>query len=223
MSRPAQASATSPARTFAEIAVHLPRVQGTFHYHLPASLESILRPGHLVVVPFGPRRVHGIVVALAAEAPVPETRPVDALVDPDPVLTPAQLDLARWLAQATRSTLAESLAIMLPPGLAQRADTRYALLEVEPPTRNDTEARLAHLLQARGPLRGRQLDRLLPHRDWARAAEALHRRGLVSRESVLEGHAVHPRRVRRARLAVDRAKAGEARSDLGDTARPASA
>jgi primosomal protein N' (replication factor Y) len=223
MSRPAQESSSSPARTFAEIAVHLPRVQGTFHYHLPPSLESALRPGHLVVVPFGPRRVHGIVVALAAEAPVPETRPVDSLVDPDPVLTPAQMDLARWLAQATRATLAESLAVMLPPGLAQRADTRYALLEPEPPTRNDTEVRLVHLLQARGPLRGRQLDRLLPHRAWARAAEALHRRGLVARESVLEGHAIHPRRVRRARLAVDSAKARAARSDLGDAGRPAAA
>ena len=215
---------SQPAATaYAEIAVHLPRVQGTFHYHLPPALASILRPGHLVVVPFGPRRVQGIVVARAAHAPVPETRPVEQLVDPQPVLTPAQLDLARALADTTRSTLAECLAVMLPPGLAQRADTSYRLLSQPPSTRNETEARFVRLLQDRGPLRRRQVDRLMPHRGWLRAAEALLRRGLVARESILEDPSVHPHRVRRARLGVDPAAARAARDDLGDPRRPAAA
>ena len=82
---------TSP---FAEVAINLPPVRGTFHYHLPPELTGRTRPGHLVIVPFGPRRVQGIVVANPIEPAVQDTRPVESLVDPDPVLTPAQLELA---------------------------------------------------------------------------------------------------------------------------------
>jgi hypothetical protein len=34
--------------SFAEVALHLARVQGSFHYLVPPSLISVLGPGHLV-------------------------------------------------------------------------------------------------------------------------------------------------------------------------------
>ena len=75
---------------FAEVAVHTPmarRIQGgarsetgpsdfdaagdsdapvgmTFHYTVPAELEGVLQPGHLVWAPFGREELHGIVLAL---------------------------------------------------------------------------------------------------------------------------------------------------------------
>ncbi|HET7010034.1 MAG TPA: primosomal protein N' [Anaerolineales bacterium] len=211
------------AAGFAEVAVHLAGIQGTFHYHIPPQLAAVLRPGHLVVVSFGARRVHGIVMALAHSAPVPETKPVESLVDPEPVLTPSQMELARWMAVSNRATLAECLAIMLPAGVARRADSLYSLRERNHSGSSETERRLLQLLEGRGPLRSRQLDRLLPHRHWQRAAEALMRRGVVSRESVLDSPAVRPRRDRRARLAVDPRTARRALTDLGDASRPAAA
>ena len=89
---------------FAKIVV-LSQVQVTagrepiFTYHVPDDLQGQLTVGSLVVVPFGPRRLYGIVVAFSGESPVPETRPIEALVDPDPVLNPAQIALARWIGQ----------------------------------------------------------------------------------------------------------------------------
>jgi primosomal protein N' (replication factor Y) (superfamily II helicase) len=216
----APASAPGP---YAEVAVHLGRVQGTFHYHLPPTLKAVVRPGHLVVVPFGPRRVQGVVVSLTDESPVPETRPVGGLVDPEPVLRPSQLDLARWMSEATRSTLAESLAIMLPPALSRRADTHYRLLAGDADPRHETEVRLVRLLQARGPLRGRQLERLLPRRNWRRAAENLQRQGVIAQENVLDEPSVRARVGRRARLAVDPAAARASLGDLGLQSRPAAA
>ena len=48
----------------------------TFTYHLPDDLEGRPGVGSLVVVPFGSRRLYGVVVGLSDESPVPETRPV---------------------------------------------------------------------------------------------------------------------------------------------------
>ncbi|MEX0787970.1 MAG: primosomal protein N' [Anaerolineales bacterium] len=190
---------TSP---FAEVAINLPPVRGTFHYHLPIELTGRTLPGHLVIVPFGPRRVQGIVVANPVEPAVQDTRPVEALVDPDPVLTPAQLELAHWLQREHSASLIDCLTLMLPPGLSQQADSLYRLSGEAATPQNSTEGRLLSLLALRGALRGRQIERALPRTSWRRAADHLVRRGGLSRESVLAQPGVRPRLARSVRLAV---------------------
>ncbi len=129
---------------FAEIAVHTPvarRMQAgdeaggddaplgvTFHYTVPAHLAETLRPGHLVWVPFGREELHGVVLALMDAAPEGmRTRPLLDLVLPEPVLTPAQLGLARWLSSRTLASILDCLLLMLPAGLAQKAEPVLAL------------------------------------------------------------------------------------------------
>jgi primosomal protein N' (replication factor Y) len=133
---------------FAEIAVHTPmarRLLGgarsetgpdtvalgiTFHYRVPTHLAETLRPGHLVWVPFGREELHGVVLALADDAPEGvRTRPLLDLVLPDPVLTPAQLDLARWLSNRTLAPILDCLLLMLPTGLAQKAEPVLGLTD----------------------------------------------------------------------------------------------
>ncbi|MER3458322.1 MAG: primosomal protein N', partial [Chloroflexota bacterium] len=80
---------------YAEVAVHAPP-QGTFHYRVPPELADTLTPGHLVRVPFGASQTQGIVVALSETAPVPQTRDLGDVLDPQPVVTAHQLALARW-------------------------------------------------------------------------------------------------------------------------------
>jgi len=174
----------------------------TFTYHLPDELEGRLAVGSLVVVPFGPRRLYGIVVALNAVSPVPETRPVESLVDPDPVLTPAQIALARWMSREYLAPLHECLQLMLPPGVVGYTDVVLSPVGEIPPDAALTPAqrRLVALLQRRGPLRGAQLDRALPRTNWRATANTLIRRGLLSRTSFLAPPRARPRRVRTARL-----------------------
>src|SRR5512143_1535085 len=76
-----------------EIAVNIPQISGTFHYHLPAELEGKVGAGHLVEAPFGRQVVQGVVLREVAEPEVEQTRAVIGLLDPDPVFTPAQLSL----------------------------------------------------------------------------------------------------------------------------------
>lgn len=187
---------------FVEVAVNLPPVRGTFHYHLPPELEGRLLPGHLVTAPFGQQRVQGVVLRLLDAADVPETRPVEALLDPEPVLTQPQLQLAAWMAAETLTPLIDCLTLMLPPGLAQRADSLYALVDPNAQPTNNTQASLVRLLSRRGPLRGRQIERALPRLPWRLAAEALVRRQALSRTPVLDAPRVQARRIRTAQLAL---------------------
>lgn len=174
----------------------------TFTYHLPEELQGRLAVGSLVVVPFGPRRLYGIVIALSAESPVPETRPVESLVDPDPVLTPAQIALARWIGREYLTPFHECLQLMLPPGVVGYADIILSLAGEIPPDAALTPAqrRLVALLQQRGPLRGAQLDRALPRTNWRATADTLVRRGLLSRTSFLAPPRARPRQVRTAQF-----------------------
>ena len=200
---------------YAEVALHLARVQGTFHYHIPDELLPILTPGHLVVVPFGRRRAQGVVLNLTEESPVPETRPIEGLVESQPALTPAQLGLAAWMHQATLAPIGECASMMIPAGLTQHADQEYRLVDHAFPSDGDTQGQLVKLLRAHGPLRGRQIERRLGRRDWRRAANGLARRGILESTPVLDEPRVSPRRLRTVRLAIPPAQAQLALGDLG--------
>jgi primosomal protein N' (replication factor Y) len=193
---------------YAEIAVNIPQVAGVFHYHLPRRLEGRVHPGHLVVVPFGRQRVQGVVLRMLPEPEISETRPVLDLVDPNLVLTPTQIALAKEMADMTLSPLAECIGVMLPAGLAQEADVLYQVAPApstgqaaEAYKPNEIESRLLKLLEKRGPLRGRQIDGALPRIDWRPATRGLERRGLIQVESVLPPPQVRPKSVRTVQLA----------------------
>ncbi len=92
----------------------------TFTYSIPDGLD--VRLGHLVRAGFGPRAVHGVVVAL--DVPSERTlKPLDGLVHPIPLLSARQLALAAWIASTYRCGLADAVRAMLPPALAARART----------------------------------------------------------------------------------------------------
>jgi primosomal protein N' (replication factor Y) len=191
--------------TYVEIVVNVPQVRGVFHYHLPPELEGKIDVGHLVEVPFGQQKVQGIVTQFVDVPAVSDTRPVLGLIDPDTALTPAQISLAMELAETTLAPLAACIALMIPPGLGVQADVLYSLQarsqisKTGPPT--ESQKRLINLLDRRGPLRGRQIDRALPRVNWRSSARALSRQGIISTQSVLPPPTVRPKTVRTAQLA----------------------
>jgi primosomal protein N' (replication factor Y) len=187
---------------FVEVAVNLPPVRGTFHYHIPPELEGIVKRGHLITATFGRRKVQGVVLNLTDRAPVEETRPIEHLIDPDPVLTPAQLELAQWLHFETKASLIECITIMIPPGLSQQADSIYQLQTTGTGKHASIEQRLIDLISRRGPLRGRQIERAMSRSNWRHVADKMVKQGVLSRTSILDPPQVHPYKVRIARLAA---------------------
>ena len=97
------------------------------HYHVPQYLEGSLEPGHLVVVPLRGTPTYGVVVELSDSTPIENTKPITRVVDARPILPPAMLELARWIAEHYRCTLWQAIAPMLPPGVARRAVTTISL------------------------------------------------------------------------------------------------
>ncbi|MBX3003409.1 MAG: primosomal protein N' [Anaerolineales bacterium] len=185
---------------YVELAVNVPKVSGVFHYHVPAELRGRLHPGHLVLAPFGAQVVQGVVLRAVEQPEVTETKAIDSLLDDEPVLTPQQIELARQLSHSTLAPLAACVALMLPPGIGQLADVRYRRTQIPAPELSAAQALLLHTLEARGPLRARQLDKALPRRNWRAALRALQGHGLIATEPVLPMPRQKAKLVRTARL-----------------------
>jgi primosomal protein N' (replication factor Y) len=205
--------------TYLEIVVNVPQVEGVFHYHLPTELEGEVLPGHLVEVPFGRQQVQGVVLKYIAQPSVTETKPVSGLIDTDVVVTPAQLALADYLAESTLTPLSACVNLMLPVGLSQMGDTEYSIpseaLGSRPKPPTDLQRRLLNLLDKRGPLTGRQIDRALPRVRWRASARSLIRQGRLASRPVLPAPKVQPKSVRTVSLACTPEQAAERMHDLG--------
>ena len=88
----------------------------TFHYHLPPQLRDSIRTGHLVWAPFGAQEVQGVVVGPAESSPV-ETKAISRLARPQPVMSPAQINLAFWIADYYVAPVSQAAKLFLTPGL----------------------------------------------------------------------------------------------------------
>ncbi len=116
---------------FAEVAVPLP-LRNTFHYRIPEKLLKQAAPGKRVMVPFGPRHLMGIITLLADSSPFGRTKPLEAILDEEPVLRPDLLELTRWMADVYQAGWGETIAAAL-PGPLRRARTQMKPRKKEEP------------------------------------------------------------------------------------------
>lgn len=186
---------------YARVSVNIPQVSGVFDYHLPVELEGRVRKGCLVEVPFGKQMVQGIVLERITEPEVQETKPVSTLLDPEPVVSPIQLTLARWMADHFLAPFSTCLDLMLPAGLVQLSDTLFSIINpLDEKTPPPIQQRIFNLIKQKGDLRGRQLDAAFPRINWRPAAQVLVKNGILSSKSILPPPAVRPKIVRTAQL-----------------------
>src|SRR5436309_3005912 len=101
-------------------------LRGPFDYLVPSEMEDV-EVGSMLVVPFGRRRLVGVVVGLAEQSDVPPER----LVEPLKALgrgVPAELvSLGLWVAEEYCSTPARGLALVLPPGTGTAGPPRVGI------------------------------------------------------------------------------------------------
>ncbi len=105
---------------FVEVVVDAPtdRPGDLFPYSLPHDIQ--VRPGQMVLVPFGKRQLRAVVVRGMKTPNVDYTRDVLDLLSSDPLVSPVQLSLALWVSWYYRCRLFEAITPMLPPGYRRR-------------------------------------------------------------------------------------------------------
>jgi primosomal protein N' (replication factor Y) (superfamily II helicase) len=88
---------------------------GLFDYAVPEALRDLIEVGHRVRVPFGKRTVTGFVYALDQGPTVLELKPIEALLDAEPVLPSALVELAGIVANHYLVPLDEVIRAIVPP------------------------------------------------------------------------------------------------------------
>jgi primosomal protein N' (replication factor Y) len=168
-------------------------LRGPFDYLIPDRLEGI-EVGTVLEVPFGPRRITGVVVQLASTSDVPPEK----LAEPVRILgtgtTPELVELGSWIAREYCSTPARGIGLALPPGTGTggqrtraRTETISRITEAGRRALEDG-SRLGEKQRAvlRSLLEGEMTGREIMTRSGAdsSALKRLETRGLIEREKV---------------------------------------
>lgn len=107
--------------TIAKIAVSAATywIDRPYDYLVPEELMGRVAPGVRVYVPFsrGNRRSEGVVLAVDTKSEREQLKPILAVLDEEPILTPDQIQLALFLSERFFCTVFEAVKAMLPAGL----------------------------------------------------------------------------------------------------------
>src|SRR3989449_3230223 len=101
--------------TYAAVVLPVP-VNRSYIYEVPETLTGRVVPGARVVVPLRRRSVVGIVTELINQLPSAgiEIKPIAAAPDAEPAISPALLELGRWMSDYYGAPLGLSLRAILP-------------------------------------------------------------------------------------------------------------
>src|SRR5262245_11198391 len=89
-------------------------VRGPFDYRLPAELAGV-EVGSVLVVPFGRRRILGVVVEVAESSELPPERLVEPIAALEAGVPADLVRLGLWVGREYCSTAARGLSLVLPP------------------------------------------------------------------------------------------------------------
>ena len=125
-------------------------------YEVPPAFAAQAVPGARVRVPVGRRRLVGFIVGTRDEPPEGvQVRPLQAVVDPWPVVPEELLDLARFIADYYLAPPGEVLRAMIPTGVAPWGERRVWLTDAGalalPASREERE--IVEALRAGGAMR----------------------------------------------------------------------
>ena len=161
-----------------------------FTYSLPETLRHRVRVGSRLVVPFGTRKLTGVILNCHDEEPPVATRDALRLIDSEPVLTAELLSLGRWIAGYYCCPLGDVLRGMLPISSeirrgkiwtltdAGRDAARQLLLDTSP---DDPVLQVLRMLEKR-PLSAAYLAKSLPLAD--KVIRSLERKHFIVSEEV---------------------------------------
>jgi primosomal protein N' (replication factor Y) len=205
--------------SFAEVSVNSPIAQRrTFSYAIPPNLK--VNVGQAVWVPFGEKRLQGIVLDLSPHPEVEETREIIGVIEPLPLLSPQQVQLARWISEYYLSPIFDAVALMLPPGFERRSITLISPTpsDFDISTLNADQKQTLVLVREKGELSLGHLEKALGKKKAQSVVAQLVNKGLVAKSYELEKIRVKPKMVPYLGLAIDKSQAETEVTALGKSA-----
>ena len=193
---------------YAEVAVNSPGAQRqTFCYAVPSNMS--LEIGHAVEVPFGPRLAQGVVLELTEYPSVAETREMAGLIEPRPILSPAQVELARWISEHYLAPLFDAAALMMPPGFERRVIT-FLTLVAQPDdatisSLTPQQRALLNLIGRKGRVKMAEVEKVVGKKNARSVIDQLVRKKLVTKSQELERAKVRAKVVPYLRLLTEAA------------------
>ncbi len=174
----------------------------TFHYSIPPELRDEVRLGQLVIVPFGPRRLQGVIFGFDDVTPVSQTKDLYEIADSTPVLSPTHIELASWISRYYLAPLIDAVRLMLPPGVGRRTLITLQLNTERPlpPNLSSEQQAVIEMLRREGEVSLHALSRGLRIKSYRSVVEGLVRRGVIVKRSELAEARVKPKMERVARL-----------------------
>jgi primosomal protein N' (replication factor Y) (superfamily II helicase) len=175
--------------TYCDVSLPVP-LDHAFTYRLPETLQHRVQPGCRLVVPFGSRKLTGMVLSLRPEAPDGQVKEAFQLLDEEPVLDAGLLSLGRWIAQYYCAPLGEVLRSMTPLSGEVRKTKLYSLTDAGRDAarqlllgadEEDPALMILRLLEAR-PLSLSYLQKKLPSA--LRVIRSLEKKGFVGMEDL---------------------------------------
>ena len=174
---------------YCDVSLPVP-VDQLFTYALPETLRHRAQAGSRLLVPFGPRKLTGVILRCHDDPPSMATREALRLIDSAPVLDAELLALGRWIAGYYCAPLGDVLRGMLPLASEMRQGriwsltdsgrdaARQLLLDSAP---DDPVLQILRMLEKR-PLSAAYLAKALPLAD--KAIKSLERKGFLVVEQV---------------------------------------
>ena len=149
---------------YIDVAIALP-VPTTYTYGIPRERAGRVSVGCRVLVPFGPRRVTGYILAVVDYSGDDEIKPVLEILDDVPLFPETLIPVFRWMADYYIYPLGEVIKTALPGGLNLYEQTRVMLTASGKAAleRPDTPAPMRSILERlkAGPCHRRHLEQ--PH------------------------------------------------------------
>jgi len=178
-----------------------------FTYSLPLTLRHRVKAGSRMIVPFGTRKLTGVVLRIHDDPPAGPLKDALRLIDPEPVLDDELIALGRWISGYYCAPLGEVLRSMLPLASDVRSGKVYALTDAGrdasrqmsiDPQAEDTVNQVVQMLAARA-LSAAYIKKKIPLAD--RILKSLERKGWIAAEQIAQER--DPLRAPAARLRIE--------------------
>src|SRR5580698_7555375 len=174
---------------YCDVSLPVP-VDQLFTYSLPETLRHRVQPGSRLLVPFGPRKLAGVILRCHDDPPQMATRDALRLIDAVPVLDSELLALGRWIAGYYCAPLGDVLRGMLPLAAEMRHGKVWSLTDsgrdaarqlLLDSAADDPVVQVLRMLEKR-PLSAAYLAKALPLAD--KVIRSLERKGFIVVEQV---------------------------------------